>query len=405
MEFTQVLGRQRTFHYFASWRPVEREKIQAMLEAARRASRGMNCPFFKAIVVYRDQLTQEERDRLKTPWARAEFDLAPVYILWYHDTESLREHVDGLKPPTVPSGALQDAAVMAPLLGWSRRFLHEVILPELLMPGVRAAQNRDAGPPTRSGNADAAMAMEQAVLCAFDEGLAATLVPFDEEGARAVLDAPATWEPVMAILVGYPAESWEAGGQAPRPAFREMFFEGSTERPWERDPEVVERPRADGLVQAEAPVAWRDAEMRGLDRMLRLSRNESTGEESAAPAPTSPLAEPIREYESVRLWLKEYAAFWNFTPSQLEADEEMQTMLATLERACAFMDSDPDAMVGECLRPAKVGEGLVLRVRARRKYIDLIAAFEQQEGSRDAGNAVRSFFIHNGVAMTPSALR
>ena len=80
-------------------------------------------------------------------------------------------------------------------------------------------------------------------------------------------------------------------------------------------------------------------------------------------------------------------------------------MLATLERACAFMDSDPDAMVGECLRPAKVGEGLVLRVRARRKYIDLIAAFEQQEGSRDAGNAVRSFFIHNGVAMTPSALR
>ena len=264
MEFKRVLGRRRSFHYFATWRPVEREKIQAMLEAARRASRAVNTPFFKAVVTYRDRLSQEERNQFKTAWEPTVFDFAPVSIFWYHDTEARVAYVDRLKRPGVPSGALQDNAVMAPLLGWSRRFLSEVILPELLAPGGRSA------PPARGGNSDAAMAREQALLCAYDEGLAATLVPFDEDGARTVLGVPEVWEPLLAMLVGYPAESWEAGGQAPGLPFEDVFFAGSMDTAFERDPQVVARLQSEELIQEQAPIAWRKHEIRGLDRMFRL---------------------------------------------------------------------------------------------------------------------------------------
>jgi hypothetical protein len=35
----------------------------------------------------------------------------------------------------------------------------------------------------------------------------------------------------------------------------------------------------------------------------------------------------------------------------------------------------------------------------------LIDEFEAEHGGRASGNSVRSFFIHNGVAMNPSILR
>jgi hypothetical protein len=38
MEFKQVIGRRRSIRFFLPFRPVERSKIQKMLEAARRAS-------------------------------------------------------------------------------------------------------------------------------------------------------------------------------------------------------------------------------------------------------------------------------------------------------------------------------------------------------------------------------
>ena len=37
MELKEVIGRRRSIRIFASWRPVEREKIQKMLEAGEAA--------------------------------------------------------------------------------------------------------------------------------------------------------------------------------------------------------------------------------------------------------------------------------------------------------------------------------------------------------------------------------
>ena len=53
MEFKEVIGSRRSIRYYAPWRPVEREKIQTILEAARLASRAVNADWAKAIVVMR----------------------------------------------------------------------------------------------------------------------------------------------------------------------------------------------------------------------------------------------------------------------------------------------------------------------------------------------------------------
>ncbi len=55
MEFKEVIGRRRSIRYFLPYRPVEREKIQTILEATRLSSCAVNASFLRAIVVERDQ--------------------------------------------------------------------------------------------------------------------------------------------------------------------------------------------------------------------------------------------------------------------------------------------------------------------------------------------------------------
>ncbi len=55
MELKEVIGRRRTIRIFVPYRPVEREKVQKMLEAARRASCAGNVMNVRAIVIWREQ--------------------------------------------------------------------------------------------------------------------------------------------------------------------------------------------------------------------------------------------------------------------------------------------------------------------------------------------------------------
>jgi nitroreductase len=80
MEFKEVIGRRRSIRYFAPYRPVEREKIQTILEAARLASCAVNATFLRAIVVQRDGLAPEVLESLKTPVSALNLELAPVHI-------------------------------------------------------------------------------------------------------------------------------------------------------------------------------------------------------------------------------------------------------------------------------------------------------------------------------------
>ena len=59
MEFKQVVGTRRTTRFFEPNKPVERAKIQAILEAANRCSRSVNADYAKAVVCYRDEMDPE----------------------------------------------------------------------------------------------------------------------------------------------------------------------------------------------------------------------------------------------------------------------------------------------------------------------------------------------------------
>ena len=69
MEFKEVIGRRRSIRFFDPDKPVEREKIQTMLEAARLASCAVNAHWLKAIVMERDYIPDDMLDRYcQTNW-------------------------------------------------------------------------------------------------------------------------------------------------------------------------------------------------------------------------------------------------------------------------------------------------------------------------------------------------
>ena len=389
MDYFRVLGSRRSVRYFDPDRPVERDKIETIGHATRLASRAMNVPWGKGVVVYREALSEEERNGLKTPFAEVEFDLAPVYLLWYSDLAAREDALQGVHYPTVPSGALQDVAVYGPPHGWSQRYVERVVVPQVLMPGL--------GNRVRGGNADTGMALMQGYMAAVDEGLGACLVPFDEAGARRVVDVPEHFEPAAALLIGYPAESPEAGGQRPHGAWEECFFDRDTKTPFPRDAAVTAKLEAEGLLQTPAPLPWRGDEVRALSRGLGLAGGGIEAPVGVAPEGAPVNLGPIRDYASVGEWRKSVSKFWRATPPP-------DDWLETLEAFCRFAGTNPDAIIDEILSPAPTGEGLLLRTRARRKWVELIDEFEGYVG-REKANHVRSFVIHNGVAMNPSVLR
>ena len=59
IEFTEVIGIRRSIRFFDPDRPVEREKIQKILEAMRLGSCAMNAHWLRAVLVYRDELPPE----------------------------------------------------------------------------------------------------------------------------------------------------------------------------------------------------------------------------------------------------------------------------------------------------------------------------------------------------------
>ncbi len=105
---------------------------------------------------------------------------------------------------------------------------------------------------------------------------------------------------------------------------------------------------------------------------------------------------PMESYLSVATWKASYSRYWGEPLGPL--------MLEGLSRFCKQVGADPDQIVDECLPQANSGEGVLLRTKARRKYIEAVDRFEDGAG-RQTANTVRSFLVHNGVAMSPGVLR
>jgi hypothetical protein len=119
------------------------------------------------------------------------------------------------------------------------------------------------------------------------------------------------------------------------------------------------------------------------------------------------LPEDIGELPAVKHWLEAQARHWN--RSQEEADRRRK--LDTLRSFCVIQQIDPDALVKSLFRPTP--EGPRIKLKRRRIVMEQIAEFEAKarddtqdaRKARDTGNVVRSFLIHNGVAMSAPVVR
>ncbi len=276
MEFKELVGWRRTIRYFQPWRPVERDKIQAILESARLIPKLMGIDFVRSLVVYRDDLSEEDLEALKSPTTTAQLDMAPAYIFWFADLEALRRGLDGRNLK-----ALVEMGVLPSSHGWSEEYVDNVVVPQVYQrilddsdrTSLTVGRPGDQSGPTYSRSLLAlarsalGMAHAHALLCAFDEGLGTQLTALN---AGRITDVPSHWVQASGMLVGYHAESWETGGQRPREPFEDDFYEGRYGVPFHRDQRVVEELEAAGMIQPGAPLPWRRDEIRGLARMFGL---------------------------------------------------------------------------------------------------------------------------------------
>ncbi len=280
MEFKEVVGLRRSIRIWQPWRPIEQGKLQAILEAIYQAPRVLEVDFIRVVVLHRDQLSPQDLQAMKGPTTTAQIDLCPTFIWIYADLDALEEATDGHNlEQLVEVGALNRSH------GWDGEHIHSTVVPavyrELLddddkAPIVfRTPDGTREGPSyargvTTLGRWAIGIAQEHALLAAVDEGLGVQLSAINPAVPKRVMGIPDSWITASPVLVGYAAESRDAGGQRAREPLEEDFFEGTYDRPFVRDAAVVESLKEAGMIQPPAPLPWRRTELRRLARMFGL---------------------------------------------------------------------------------------------------------------------------------------
>jgi nitroreductase len=256
MELRRVIGNRRSIRFLLPHRPVERHKIQRMLEAARLASHWGNMNSLRALVIERDEAPQDVIDALPSPVGGFQIQLAPVVIVWYIETESTDHAAERLRE-LVEVGAI----------GYGDKKVEQ--LEQTLVPLF--ANMGDAVKQPGLGEVDCGQGIAQATLMAFELGLGTCcLGTGNPDAVRRKLGLPDSCRLLVTQTVGYPAESPEAGGQRPRRPFEELFQLNRYGEPFPRDPEVVAELERDGMIQQQAPLPWRDQELLYLRKALDL---------------------------------------------------------------------------------------------------------------------------------------
>ena len=261
MELKEILGRRRTIRFFLPHRPVERAKIQKMLEAARRASCVGNVNNTSAIVIWKENASPALLKALTPPLGYQQMQTAPAFILWYAETAAYQ--VDKW------IGNIKDLADQG-RIGVEPEST-KVMVEQGLRAAFSATWEQMAVAPLAF--MDVGQAICQATLVAYDEGLGTCCMSSPRiEQIGKLLNLPESAVPVCLLAVGYPAESWEAGGQTQKAPFESLFFEDTHGVPFPADPAVEEELRAEKLIQQEAPLPWRPAEMAYLLKALGLEQ-------------------------------------------------------------------------------------------------------------------------------------
>ncbi|HEV3110599.1 MAG TPA: nitroreductase family protein [Candidatus Binataceae bacterium] len=261
MDFKQVVGNRRTIRYFKSWQPVEAAKIQTILEAGRLQSQHGNAKLIrKAVVIERGKSADDVRDGLiDAMYSQPHVQQAPVFIVWAIDMSGWDSLRDALTE-------LIEVRALNSTHGWSKEFIETAVIPN-------ADFNVMAGDHVFAewlSAFECGLAVGSALLAAVNEGLGTALVTGRRAQIREILDMPKFVTPTQVQLVGYPAESPNAGGQRPSPDFENLYFTGKWGVPLKSDPTVTAQLKAAGMLQEQAPVRWRADEIRALAHLFGL---------------------------------------------------------------------------------------------------------------------------------------
>jgi nitroreductase len=256
MELREVMGRRRSIRFLLPYKPVEPEKIQRMLEAARIASHWGNVQSLRAVVVFRDSAPKEVLDAIQAPIAGFQIRIAPAVIVWYVDVAAVDEQPDRLRE-LLRAGALGFGE-------GKEKALEEQIIPIFTNLGEKL---KEPG----LNEVDCGQGIAQATLMAFEQGLGTCLLgtPYGDK-IRQNLALPESCRILVLQTVGYPAESPEAGGQRPRLPFEKLFHMNGYGTPFPRASEVVAELEGDKMLQDPAPLPWREAELEYLKRALNI---------------------------------------------------------------------------------------------------------------------------------------
>jgi len=256
MELRQAIGNRRSIRFLLPHKPVEREKIQRMLEAARIASHWGNVGTLRAVVIERDKAPQDVIDALPSPVGGYQIQLAPVVIVWFLDTNAVEKAADRLRQ-LVDCGAIGLGDQKKETLEKTLVPIFAQLGPALKVPGLNEV--------------DGGQGVAQATLMAFEQGLGTCcLGSGNPEGIRLKLGLPEGCRVILTQTVGFPAEDPRAGGQRPRQPFEELFHLNGYGTPYPRDEAVVEELQRDGLLQEAAPYDWREAELEYLKHALKI---------------------------------------------------------------------------------------------------------------------------------------
>lgn len=260
MELKEVIGRRRSMRFLRPYQPVEREKIQKMLEAARLASFWGNVQALKAVVVERTTAPPEVLDALPVGTAIGgfQFRMAPVIIVWCLDWRTVAQQ-----------GKRLHELVEAGAIGVDQEKSH-AYLDSVMIPFFESAGDRIRN--TGTTEIDCGQGIAQATLVAFEEGLGTCLLAaLNDRKLRKALRLPADTRVLLLQTVGYPAENPAAGGQRPRLPFEERFFLNRFGESFPRDPAVVDQLVAAKMLQDTAPLPHRRAELEWLGQAFGLS--------------------------------------------------------------------------------------------------------------------------------------
>jgi nitroreductase len=254
MELREVIGNRRSIRFMRPYQPVEPEKIQRMLEAARIASHWGNVQALRAVVVFRDSAPKEVVDAIVAPIAGFQIRRAPVVIIWYLDTRAIDDQANRLRE-LLKAGALGFGEGKEEALEKQLIPIFTSILDKMKEPGMTEV--------------DCGQGIAQATLMAFEQGLGTCCLGTpNTDKIRAALGMPDTCRILLIQTVGYPLEDPRAGGQRPRQPFEQLFHMNRYGDAFPRDPKVVEELQRDRMLQAPAPLPYREAELAFLQKAL-----------------------------------------------------------------------------------------------------------------------------------------